>query len=114
MSIEKLLVNILYAVGAAITAVLSVIILLRIDVVLNPDAMLPMQLWESATVWLAVGFFPMLIACIGAYEVNDIRLKSHAKRNTLLIFLPGILCFCCFAVIVGLLIWGAAWSNMSI
>lgn len=113
MSVEKLLVNILYATGAAVTAVLSIIILLRVDIVLNPDTMLPMQLWESAAVWLAVGFFPMLLACTGAYEVNDIRLKSHAKRNALLIFLPGIICFCCFAYIAGLLIWGTVWGNMS-
>lgn len=112
MSIEKLLVNIVYAVGAAITAVLCVIVVLRVDIVLNPDAMLPMQLWESAAAWLAVGFIPMLLACVGVYKVNDIRLKSHAKRNTLLIFLPGAVCFCSFAFIAGCLLWGTVRSNM--
>lgn len=112
MRTEKLLVNILYVAGAGLTAVLSIIIALRIDVVLNPEAMLPMQLWESAFVWLAVGFFPMLLACIGAYEVNDIGISSHAKRNTLLIFLPGIICFCCFAFVLGCLILGTVRGNL--
>lgn len=112
MNFEKLFTNILWGTGALITAVLSVIIVLRVDIILNPNAMLPMQLWESAVTWLAVGFLPMLIVCIGAYETNNIRLKNHAKRNTLLIFLPGMICFCCFSFIVGLLIWGVISGNM--
>lgn len=103
MNWEKFFANMIWGIGAAITAVLSILILLRVDIVLNPDAMLPTRLWEQATQWLAMGFLPMLIACIGAYEVNEIKSRKHAKRNFFLVFLPGLICFLGFAF------WAGVW-----
>lgn len=100
---KKLFANTIWGIGTAVTAVLCAIVLLRVDIVLNPDAMLPMQLWEQATKWLAVGFLPMLIACIGAYRVNGIKNRKHVKRDSLLVFLPGILCF------LSLVFWIGTW-----
>lgn len=108
MSIGKLLVNILYTMGTLIVLVLSIIFLMRIAFVPFPEAMLPMQLWELAVSWLAMGCIPMLIACAGMCAVNEVRKGAHAKRNTILIFLPGVICLCALlfigaAVLCGLL-----------
>ncbi len=113
MRMGKIFANILYGIGTLTTAVLGVIALLRVDVVLHPEAMLPMQLWESAYFGLCIGFFLMLPVCMWAYEANDIRLKPHAGRNAFLLFLPGIVCFGCFISLVGMLVRGVVYSSIS-
>lgn len=103
---EKLLVNILYVIGTMIVVVLSVIFLLHINFVPFPEAMLPAQLWELAVNWLAMGCIPMLIACVGMYTVNDVHTSAHAGRNTVLIFLPGMVCLCSLLFVAGTWICG--------
>lgn len=112
MKIKRIVANTLYGIGTLGTIVLSVIVLLRVDIVLHPEAMLPMQLWESAYFGLAIGFFPMLFVCMWAHEENNIRLKAHAKRNAILLFLPGVLCFCCFASLAGTMLIGFLYGNL--
>ncbi|MDO4333389.1 MAG: hypothetical protein Q4C58_12005 [Eubacteriales bacterium] len=106
MSTEKILVHIMYAIGTLIVLALCAAFLLHIDFVPFPDAMLPMQLWELAVNWMAMGCIPMLIACAGMYAVSDVRAGAHAKRNTILIFLPGMICLCCLLCLIGMWLYG--------
>lgn len=102
----KIAFSIIYIVGATITLILSIIFLLRCKMVLNPEAMLPMQLYEQAFIGLSVGAIPMLAVCYAVYHNYDIRNSIHVKRNGILIFIPGIICSCCAVVGVGIIVIG--------
>lgn len=83
----KIASSIIYIVGAIITLVLSIIFLFRCQMVLNPEAMLPMHLYEQAFIWLSVGAVPMLAACFGVYHSYDISNSTYLKRKAILIFM---------------------------
>lgn len=102
----KIAFSIIYIVGAILTLILSIIFLLHCKMVLNPEAMLPMWLYEQAFIWLLVGAVPMLAVCYAGYHNYDIRNSAHVKRNTILILIPGIICSCCAVVCIGIIVIG--------
>ena len=74
--------RLIYSLGAAVTAILTLIFLSRAEFVPFPDAMLPMQIWELASIWLALGFLPMTAAAILFYRLKRRRI----------IFVPAAVC----------------------
>ena len=102
----RIISNIIYGVGAAITACLSCVALFGSRQVINPDAMIPITIREQAFLALAAGSIPMLIACIAVYRLNGVKSTTHAKRNTVLILLPGLICGGCALFCIGVLFVG--------
>lgn len=65
--------------------------LIRDTFVYNPDAMLPVEAWDSAGMTLTIGFIPLLIANIFAFMYV---LKDKIKKPLrLLFFIPSLICF---------------------
>ena len=62
--------------------------------VLFPEAMLPMELRELASAWLAIGFLPMLLSSMQFY-------KTVRRRA---VFLPAGIC------LIALLFWVGVWT----
>ena len=54
----------------------------------NPDAMLPMEAWDSAGMALTFGFIPLLIANILCFVV----VKTKQKFVSFLYFIPSVVC----------------------
>lgn len=102
----KIILGIIYSIGTCIKLTLSAIFLSRSDIVINPDAMLPIQLYEEAFMLLAFGTTPMVISCYIVYKIFDIKNSYHYKRNWVLIFTPGIICASCMVFLIGLLFMG--------
>lgn len=102
----KIAVGLIYGVGVIIVFILVLLILFQVRTVLNPDAMLPTELRELASIWLAMGCGPMLIASIlfsNAYRISE---STYKKRNTILIYIPGIICSINLVLWVGVLAIG--------
>lgn len=91
----KIISAIVYGTGAAIVLVLLMPIALQSHIILFPEAMLPMELRELASVWLAGGFVPMLVSSIFFYKAHGIAGSRHRKRNTVLIYIPAAVCLVC-------------------
>jgi len=111
----KIFSIITYSIGANIVLGLAAIWLFGPDKPINPDSMLPITWRDNAFVGLALGCIPMLLACIAAYAFNRnfIQNSAHPKRNSFLIFLPGIICLICALVVIGALAIGyAKWIIM--
>ena len=94
-----------YGLGVVIVAALLIVFILKVDIVLFPDAMLPMQLYEQASVWLAWGTLPMGIASVVFYKRFHVSERSNRTVNTICTFLPLTVCFCFF------LYWVIAWGT---
>lgn len=84
--IKATLVTVVYGIGAAAVLILLILVLSRSAVVLNPDAMLPMELHELASIWLALGSIPMLVFSTLLYD------SSKRKHGAVLLFLPSAVC----------------------
>lgn len=93
--IAKSIVAIIYGIGVAIVFVLLTIILFQSHIVVFPNAMLPMELRELASIWLAMGFIPMMIFSILFHKVFEISKSNHKKRNTILTYIPTVICLLC-------------------
>ena len=102
--IWKIMIAFIYGIGALITIVLLLIIVLKIDIVPFPDSMLPMQLYELASCWLAIGSIPMLIISICFSITYKDSKKSYKKSNVVLLYAPVVICF------VSLVYWICAWT----
>ena len=70
----------------------------------NPDAMLPMQIWEGAGMALTVGAIPLLVANLIAFLT--LWKEKIKKPVRFLFFLPGLLC-----VVLAISFWIADLSN---
>jgi len=90
--IERIAFTAIYAGGTAAVAVLVTAI--GAGHILFPEAMLPMELREMASAWLAIVFLPMLFACIQFYKV--------VRRRV--VFLPAGVC------LLALLSWVGVWT----
>ena len=103
--IWKILVTVLYGLGAATVFILLALAAVKSHIVVFPDAMLPMELHELATVWLMFGFLPVLIVSILFYAAHNISESRHRTRNTILIYIPAAICllFAFFWVVVWLI-----------
>ena len=90
--IGKVVVGVIYGIGTIITFILFMIVLLRINVILFPDAMLPMKLYELASNWLVIGTIPMFVASILFHNTYKISKDSHKKRHIVFVYIPAIIC----------------------
>jgi hypothetical protein len=102
----KMVATIIYIIGTLITFILFVVYLSHTKIVLNPNAMIPMYLYEEAFIWLAFGVIPMALACYAVYRSYGICECFNAKRNTFLIFIPSMICGCCAVFIIGIIVFG--------
>ena len=100
----------IYGLGVAIVFVLLVSIVFRVHIVLFPNAMLPMELHELASTWLSWGGLPMLIFSILFYKVHHISKSNHRIRNTILVYLPAVVCLVC--ALFWICIWGIGVVNV--
>ncbi len=102
----RIISNIIYGIGAVITAALAGISIFGSNQAVNPEAMLPVTWKEQAFMWLAFGSIPMLLACMAVYRFNEVKNSTHKKRNFVLIFLPGFACSACALFVIGVVIVG--------
>ena len=84
----------LYAGGTAAVVLLVLLTALGAGRVLFPDAMLPMELRELASAWLAIGSLPMSLVTVQIYK--EVRRK--------LVFFPAVVC------LTALLFWAGVWT----
>ena len=84
----------LYAGGCAAVALLVLLVVIGAGRVLFPEAMLPMELRELASAWLAIGFLPMVLVSEQLYQT--VRRK--------IVFLPAAVC------LLALLFWVGVWT----
>lgn len=110
--VRKIFAAVFYSAGAAIVCLLAAAAILRPHAVLFPDAMLPAQLYELVSVWLACGFLPMLIASALFYRVYGISQGGHRIRSAVLLWLPAGLCLLCLLFWAG--VWGLGMVNMAV
>lgn len=102
---KKTIVTAVYTLGALIVFALVCLFLSHSRYVPSPDAMLPMQLWELAVDWLALGTLPMTAACILMCSAYGTR-----GRKTALLFLPAIPCMAALLFWIG--VWVVGMVNM--
>ncbi|MBD5161802.1 MAG: hypothetical protein HDT14_07295 [Oscillibacter sp.] len=84
----------LYTAGTAVVVLLLLLTAIGSGQVLFPDAMLPMELRELASAWLAIGFLPMVLVSAQLYKI--VRRKA--------VFLPAVAC------LLALLFWVGVWT----
>ena len=104
--IPKIIWGVIYSIGTCITLLLSIISLSRSDTIINPDAMIFFQLYEQAFILLAFGAIPMVIACYMVCKVYEMKNSHNYKINSMIIFIPGIICVSCSIFILALLFIG--------
>ena len=90
--ISRGVVGLVYVIGTLITFILLIIVLLKINIVPFPDAMLPMELYELAFNWLAIGALPMLITTILFCKYYRGLNQTHKKKKIILESIPAIIC----------------------
>lgn len=76
------LIGAVYIFGAALVIILTAAAISGAQLILFPNAMLPMELHELAEIWLALGFFPMAAVSILLYRLKRRRI----------IFAPAAVC----------------------
>lgn len=103
---KRVLTAAVYGVGTAVTVFLTAVIVSGWDLVLFPDAMLPMQISELASVWLAWGTLPMGIASALFYRRVRKAKGGNGKWKAICIFLPAIICGCFFVY------WIFVWTGL--
>ena len=108
--IWKALVTVIYTLGVITMFILLALIVSQSHIVLFPDVMLPMELHELSSTWLAFGFIPMLIISVLFFEVHEFSERSHKIRNTILLFLPTAICL--INALFWICIWGIGIVNM--
>ena len=84
----------LYTGGCAAVVLLLLLTAVGGGRVLFPDAMLPMELRELASAWLAIGFLPMALVSKQLYQT--VRRK--------IVFFPAGVC------LLALLFWVGVWT----
>lgn len=84
----------LYTAGTAAVVLLLLLTAIGSGQVLFPDAMLPMELRELASAWLAIGFLPMALVSVQFYKI--------VRRRA--VFLPAGVC------LLALLFWVGVWT----
>jgi hypothetical protein len=90
----------IYVVGVCLVAFFIAKALLGGNTVLNPDAMLPFTEFERNSIFLGIGFIPMILSCIFLIKTFDI--KTRLKK--ILVLVPGIITGIPFVYGVGLII----------
>ena len=108
----KTMIAAVYGLGTAIAVILLALFISRSNTVLSPDAMLPIPLCELASMWLAIGFIPMVLVSVLLCKAFRISEGGHRVRNTLCAFLPAAVCLCFLVFWVG--VWGAGFLNLAL
>ncbi len=92
--VKKSVTAALYAGGCAAVALLVLLTAVGAGRVPFPDAMLPMELRELASAWLAIGFLPMALVSLQVYRT--------VRRRAVLI--PAGIC------LLAVLFWVGVWT----
>lgn len=88
---KKIMITVIYGIGVLMVCVLLGCMLFLPHIVLNPDAMIPMQMQEMSSILLALGFIPMLITTILFCNIDHIS-QSFYKKLT---YIPTVICLLC-------------------
>ncbi len=91
---EHIALAALYAGGCAVVAMLLLLTAIGAGQVLFPDAMLPMELRELASAWLAIGFLPMVLVTVQFYKAVQRKI----------VFFPAAVC------LLALVCWVGVWT----
>lgn len=91
---KRTVIAALYAAGTAAVVLLLLLTAIGSRQVLFPDAMLPMELRELASAWLAIGFLPMVLVSVQFYKI--------VWRKA--VFLPAGAC------LLALMFWVGVWT----
>jgi len=102
----KVVSNTVYSVGVCIALALAGIALFGSHEAVSPDAMIPWSWRQQAFIYLALGTIPMVSACVAVYLLNGVNNSGHKRRNFILVFAPGFICFACALFIIGVVLWG--------
>jgi hypothetical protein len=102
MKYSKIIISVVYAFGVVIFIVLIAMFLIGPSKAINPNAMIPYT-WKDRA-FIAMGFvaLPLLITSCLFYRTHDIKNSPTKKRDTILIFIPGVLCLLCTLFLLGL------------
>ena len=106
----KIIITINYCIGMVFVTALSVLVFIGQGKVPAPDAMIPYTVYEAASVILAVGSFPMTVVSILMLKTHEIKKTAHKVRNSLLIFIPDMICGAAMLFWVG--VWIVGMVNM--
>lgn len=90
----------IYVVGICLVAFFITKALLGGNTVPNPDAMLPFTEFERNSIFLGLGFIPMVLSCVFLIKTLDIQ----TKLKRILVLVPGIITGIPFVYGVGLII----------
>lgn len=99
-----------YGIGTAATVFLAAVVASGWELVLFPDAMLPMRISELASVWLAWGAFPMGIASMLLYRMVRAGKVGKGKRKAACVFSPDVSLRMFFRILDSCLDW-FAWTG---
>ena len=87
LSIAIIVINVM---GLLCLIYFAILYLTHDTFIYNPDAMLPIEVWDKAGMTLTIGFIPLLIANIFAFLYI---LKDKIKKPLrLLFFIPSLIC----------------------
>lgn len=92
--VKQTALAVIYAAGSAVVAALALLAVTGGGRVLFPGAMLPMELRELASAWLAIGFLPMALVSEQFYRL--VRRK--------IVFFPAGVC------LLAVLLWVGVWT----
>ena len=56
---------------------------------------------ERTDTLLGIGMIcaPVMLVCLAAYKLNNVENSTNKRRNTILVFMPGIIC--CASIVYG-------------
>lgn len=98
---KKILITI-YIIGVICVCVLLVRMLIGGNNIINPDAMLPFTYFESSSIILAIGSFPM---CIVSYLLY----REFVNKERFLLFIPSIITVC--SLVYWIVVMGLGFIN---
>ncbi|SKC04777.1 hypothetical protein SAMN06296386_11586 [Lachnospiraceae bacterium] len=90
----------IYFIGICMVIFFAAKALIGGNAVVNPEAMIPFTEFERNSIFLGIGFIPMVLSCIFLIYACDI--KTKIKR--ILVFTPGIITGIPFVVGAGMII----------
>lgn len=94
--LQKTIITMIYGIGVIIVLILLGCMFSSPHIILNPDSMLPMELHELSSIWLALGFVPMIVITILFYKVHQISQNYHKIINSIIVYIPSVICLLCF------------------
>ena len=85
----EILLIVLNIIGIVLLVHLAIPYITYNTTILNPNAMIPFEAWDSAGMLLTLGFIPLLAINIFSF----IFIKFKEKYCGFLFFIPSIICF---------------------